>query len=118
MNRVTLRQPFAHDLPVQPSDLANRDQRSALRGGRARIEPAPVAQAPMVVFLHCFGCPPANDFGWNAAAAGAGYVLLRPLGVRVGNKAPSWNGGACCGDARDQVAGAGLRAPPLHARPA
>ena len=72
----------------------------------------------MVVFLHCFGCPPANDFGWNAAAAGAGYVLLRPLGVRVGNKAPSWNGGACCGDARDQVAGAGLRAPPLHARPA
>ena len=62
---------------------------------------------PAVVHLHCFGCPCGQKtHGWGKEAARRGFVVVQPCGDDQGYM-PSWNAGACCGDAvsrsRDDV---------------
>ena len=51
---------------------------------------------PLVVFLHCFGCPCDARFGFEELADTHGYVLAKPCGDVAGGY-PGWNAGACCG---------------------
>lgn len=57
---------------------------------------------PLLVFLHCFGCPCSEDDaqwphgGWTRQAQDRGFILVRPCGD-VANGPPSWNAGPCCG---------------------
>ena len=51
---------------------------------------------PLVVFLHCFGCPCDARFGFEELADTHGYVLAKPCGDIAGGY-PGWNAGACCG---------------------
>ena len=58
-------------------------------------------QVPLVVVLHCLGCEPENDFGWNRQANLTGFVVARPLSLST-LKMPSWNAGECCGEALER----------------
>ena len=52
----------------------------------------------MVIFLHCYGCPCSTSRGWEEESDARGAVLVKPCGDDLGG-VPSWNAGACCGDA-------------------
>lgn len=80
-------------LLVPPAAIAK-----ALTDPRGEVEP--------VVYLHCFGCSCAAPAGraveeWDTLAEQRGFVLVRPCGDVVGS-VPSWNAGACCGEAKAQ----------------
>ena len=56
------------------------------------------AAVPMVVYLHCYGCPCSTSRGWEEESDARGAVLVKPCGDDLSGT-PSWNAGACCGDA-------------------
>lgn len=105
--------------PVNTKTAAGGAPLALSHGGRERsfhllvppsaitmAEADPRGEVALVVYLHCFGCPCSAPAGqeveeWDALAAQHGFVLMRPCGDVVGTR-PSWNAGACCGEAKTQ----------------
>jgi hypothetical protein len=109
--RLALLRPVDTRLAAAPISISHdgRQRSFHLRVPTSAIDAAADTSrgVPMVVFLHCFGCPcagrPADPLeDWDTQAAQLGFVLVRPCGDIVGTL-PSWNAGACCGEAKLQV---------------
>jgi poly(3-hydroxybutyrate) depolymerase len=62
------------------------------------------ADGPTIIWLHCFGCGPRDMLGNEGKslldlAHHHGFAVALPHGTGT---PPSWNGGPCCGEAKDR----------------
>lgn len=91
--------------PAQTPAPMTSAVRTLAFGGRNRtyliVRPARTPANPaLVMVLHGgYGTAKAAEeaYGWDALAARRGFVVVYPQGI-----GRSWNGGSCCGPARDQ----------------